>query len=104
MNDRNTPDHQPSGISGTSGMFDTSSVSGISGDGTSGTFELDLAGHEARRRAEVLAALGDAWDPIEAMTGEADAQRLLYSGLDAEQQATYDMLVAAGVLPAAGQG
>ncbi|MFE1175409.1 DUF6400 family protein [Streptomyces sp. NPDC058773] len=67
------------------------------------TFEVDLTAHETRRRAEVLAALGDTWDPIAAMEGEAEAYRLLYSGLDAEQQATYDALVAAGVLPASGQ-
>ena len=35
--------------------------------------------------------------------GEDEAYRLLYSGLDAEQQATYDMLVAAEVLPGPGQ-
>ncbi|MET7798567.1 DUF6400 family protein [Streptomyces decoyicus] len=77
MTDRNTSDHQ--------------------------IFELDLAAHEARRRTEVLAALGDAWDPVAVMEGENDAYRLLYSGLDAEQQATYDMLVAAEVLPGPGQ-
>ncbi|MGW7487284.1 DUF6400 family protein [Streptomyces sp. NPDC054786] len=77
MNDRNTSDHQ--------------------------IFELDLVAHEARRRAEVVAALGDTWDPIAVMEGEDEAYRLLYSGLDAEQQATYDMLVAADVLPASGQ-
>ncbi|MFG2828071.1 DUF6400 family protein [Streptomyces sp. NPDC048434] len=77
MNDRNTSDHQ--------------------------IFELDLVTHEARRRAEVVAALGDTWDPIAVMEGEDEAYRLLYSGLDAEQQATYDMLVAADVLPASGQ-
>ncbi|GAA2594498.1 DUF6400 family protein [Streptomyces tubercidicus] len=66
--------------------------------------EFDLTAHESRRRTEVLAALGDTWDPIAVMEGEADAYRLLYSGLDAEQQATYDALVAAGVLPASGQG
>ena len=77
MTDRNTSDHQ--------------------------ILELDLAAHEARRRAEVLAALGDTLDPIAVMEGEADAYRLLYSGLDAEQQATYDMLVSAGVLPAPGR-
>lgn len=66
-------------------------------------FELDLTEHEARRRTEVLAALGDTWDPIAVMEGETEAHRLLYSDLDAEQQATYDMLVAAGVLPASGQ-
>ncbi|AJT62307.1 DUF6400 family protein [Streptomyces chattanoogensis] len=66
-------------------------------------FAFDLTEHEIRRRTEVLAALGDTWNPIEVMEAEAEAQRLLYSGLDAEQQATYDMLVAAGVLPASGQ-
>ncbi|MFF3541345.1 DUF6400 family protein [Streptomyces platensis] len=68
------------------------------------TFEFDLTAHETQRRTEVLAALGDTWDPIAVMEGEADAYRLLYSGLDVEQQATYDALVAAGVLPASGQG
>ncbi|MFJ6752304.1 MULTISPECIES: DUF6400 family protein [unclassified Streptomyces] len=77
MTDRNTSDHQ--------------------------IFDVDLAGHEARRRTEVLAALGDTWNPVEVMEAESAAQRLLYSGLDAEQQATYDMLVTAGVLPASGQ-
>ncbi len=77
MNDRNTSDHH--------------------------IFELDLTEHEARRRTEVLAALGDTWDPLAVMEGEAEANRLLYSGLDADQQATYDMLVAAGVLPPSGR-
>lgn len=62
-------------------------------------FEFDLADHEARRRAEVVAALGDTWQPGETLEAEAAAHRLLYSGLDAGQQATYDMLVAANVLP-----
>ncbi|MCF3175984.1 hypothetical protein IPZ61_22035 [Streptomyces sioyaensis] len=65
--------------------------------------EFDLTAHEARRRTEVVAALGDTWDPLAVMEGEADAHRLLYSDLDAEQQATYDMLIAAGVLPAPGR-
>ncbi|MFG2894206.1 DUF6400 family protein [Streptomyces sp. NPDC048248] len=67
-------------------------------------FEFDLADHESRRRTEVVAALGDTWDPLAVMESEDEANRLLYSGLDAEQQATYDMLVAAGVLPASGRG
>ncbi|GAB7029517.1 DUF6400 family protein [Streptomyces sp. NPDC021749] len=67
-------------------------------------FEFDLTAHEARRRAEVVAALGDTWDPLTVMEDEAAAHRLLYSGLDADQQATYDMLVAANVLPAPEQG
>lgn len=77
MNDRNTSDHH--------------------------IVEFDLTADEARRRTEVVAALGDTWDPLAVMEGEADAHRLLYSNLDAEQQATYDMLVSAGVLPASGQ-
>ncbi|WP_405945348.1 DUF6400 family protein [Streptomyces sp. NBC_00932] len=62
-------------------------------------FTMDLTFDESRRRAEVVAALGPEWDPVEALRGEDEAYALLYSGLDAEQQSTYDMLVAAGVLP-----
>ncbi|KIF75805.1 hypothetical protein QR77_21755 [Streptomyces sp. 150FB] len=70
-------------------------------DNTSGLtpFTIDLTFEEARRRAEVVAALGPDWDPVAALRGEDEAYALLYSGLDAEQQRTYDMLVAAGVLP-----
>ena len=70
-------------------------------------FDLDLTVEEIRRRTEVMAALGPAWDPVEVLRGEEAAYALLYSGLDAEQQRTYEELVAAGVLPAApgaGQG
>ncbi|WP_327296931.1 DUF6400 family protein [Streptomyces sp. NBC_01197] len=62
-------------------------------------FTFDLTSDEVRRRAEVVAALGPEWDPVAALRGEDEAYALLYSGLDAEQQRTYDMLVAAGVLP-----
>ncbi|WP_328335481.1 MULTISPECIES: DUF6400 family protein [unclassified Streptomyces] len=62
-------------------------------------FTIDLTSDEVRRRAEVVAALGSDWDPVAALRGEDEAYALLYSGLDAEQQRTYDMLVAAGVLP-----
>jgi hypothetical protein len=62
-------------------------------------FTIDLIFEEARRRAEVVAALGPDWDPVAALRGEDEAYALLYSGLDAEQQRTYDLLVAAGVLP-----
>ncbi|MFC8076592.1 DUF6400 family protein [Streptomyces sp. NPDC057307] len=67
-------------------------------------FTIDLTFEEARRRAEVVAALGPEWDPVAALRGEDEAYALLYSGLDAEQQRTYDMLVAAGVLPGDGTG
>ncbi|MFD7896367.1 DUF6400 family protein [Streptomyces sp. NPDC059743] len=62
-------------------------------------FTIDLTIEEARRRAEVVAALGPDWDPVAVLRGEDEAYALLYSGLDAEQQRTYDLLVAAGVLP-----
>ncbi|MGW8455605.1 DUF6400 family protein [Streptomyces niveus] len=67
-------------------------------------FTIDLTFEEARRRAEVVTALGSEWDPVAAMRGEDEAYALLYSGLDAEQRRTYDMLVAAGVLPGDGPG
>ncbi|MFD5753520.1 DUF6400 family protein [Streptomyces sp. NPDC127033] len=67
-------------------------------------FTIDLTFEEARRRAEVVAALGPDWDPVAALRGEDEAYALLYSDLDAEQQRTYDMLVAAGVLPGEGPG
>ncbi|WP_330175364.1 DUF6400 family protein [Streptomyces sp. NBC_01498] len=67
-------------------------------------FSIDLTFDEARRRTEVVAALGDTWDPVAALRGEDEAYALLYSGLDAEQRRTYDMLVAAGVLPEDGPG
>ncbi|MEU5404395.1 DUF6400 family protein [Streptomyces sp. NPDC005963] len=62
-------------------------------------FSLDLSIDESRRRAEVVAALGADWDPVAVLQGEDEAYALLYSGLDGEQQRTYDLLVAAGVLP-----
>ncbi|MFE7135150.1 DUF6400 family protein [Streptomyces sp. NPDC057638] len=62
------------------------------------SFTIDLTLEEARRRAEVMAALGPDWDPVEVIRGEDEAYALLYSGLDEEQRRTYDALVAAGVL------
>ncbi|MFF0449778.1 DUF6400 family protein [Streptomyces sp. NPDC004609] len=62
-------------------------------------FTIDLTIEEARRRAEVVAALGPDWDPVAVLRCEDEAYALLYSGLDPEQQRTYDRLVAAGVLP-----
>ncbi|WP_435972071.1 DUF6400 family protein [Streptomyces sp. Qhu_M48] len=67
-------------------------------------FSIDLTVEEARRRAEVVAALGPDWDPVAVMREEAAAHALLYSGLDEEQQRVHAMLVAAGVLPGEGPG
>ncbi|MET9108985.1 DUF6400 family protein [Streptomyces zhihengii] len=63
------------------------------------TFTVDLTVEEARRRAEVVAALGPDWDPVAVLRAEQEAHDLLYSGLDAEQRRIHSMLVAAGVLP-----
>ncbi|MFF3749275.1 DUF6400 family protein [Streptomyces sp. NPDC002018] len=70
-------------------------------DSTTGLtpFTIDLTFEEARRRAEVMAALGPDWDPVATLRTQEEAYALLYSGLDGEQRRTYDLLVAAGVLP-----
>lgn len=62
-------------------------------------FSIDLTVEEARRRAEVVAALGPDWDPVAVLREEEAAHALLYSGLDEEQRRIHAMLVAAGVLP-----
>ncbi|MFI9747585.1 DUF6400 family protein [Streptomyces sp. NPDC052494] len=62
-------------------------------------FGIDLTVEEARRRAEVVAALGPDWDPVAVLREEEAAHALLYSGLDEERQRLHAMLVAAGVLP-----
>ncbi|MFI8966334.1 DUF6400 family protein [Streptomyces sp. NPDC053493] len=63
------------------------------------SFSIDLTLEEARRRAEVVAALGPDWDPVAVLREEQAAHDLLYSGLDEEQLRIHAMLVAAGVLP-----
>lgn len=66
-------------------------------------FTIDLTAHEGTRLATVLDALGPHWDPIEVSTGEAQAHRMLYANLDSDQQAAYDLLVAAAVLSDTGE-
>ena len=63
------------------------------------THSFDLGAHEQRRLAAVLAASPDL-DVLAVLESEAQAHRMLYSGLDAEQQATYLLLVEAGMLDA----
>jgi Family of unknown function (DUF6400) len=60
---------------------------------------FDLTLDEARRRAAVLQAIGDDWDPVAVLAEEELAYDMLYADLDAEQQRVYDDLVEAGVLP-----
>jgi hypothetical protein len=62
-------------------------------------FAYDLTLDEARRRAAVLQAIGDDWDPVAVLAEEDAAYEMLYSNLDEEQQRIYDELVSAGVLP-----
>ncbi|OBI45291.1 hypothetical protein A5707_01915 [Mycobacterium kyorinense] len=59
----------------------------------------DLSLDEVRRRSAILDAIGDDWDPVRALADEEQAYRMLYSGLDEQQQRAYDELVTAGVLP-----
>jgi Family of unknown function (DUF6400) len=61
------------------------------------THSFDLGAHEQRRLAAVLAA-SPTLDILAVLESEEQAHRMLYSGLDAEQQATYRLLVEAGVL------
>ena len=58
----------------------------------------DLTLDEARRRAAVVEAIGDDWDPVAVLAEEDRAYEMLYSNLDEEQQRIYDDLVSAGVL------
>ena len=62
-------------------------------------FAIDLTAHEGTRLVAVLDACGPRWDPSQVYTGEAEAHRMLYADLDADQQAAYDLLVAEGALP-----
>jgi hypothetical protein len=62
-------------------------------------FTIDLTAHETTRLAVVLDALGPHWDPIQSFTDEAEAHHMIYTRLDPDQQAVYDLLVADGVLP-----
>lgn len=63
-------------------------------------FHLDLHRHEQTRLAAVLQAVGDTVDPGQVLADEQAAHTALYADLDLQQQATYDELVAAGVLGA----
>jgi hypothetical protein len=62
-------------------------------------FTLDLTAHEGIRLAAVLDALGPHWNPTDIYLGEAHAHRMLYAHLDADQQATYELLLTAGAVP-----
>ncbi len=61
-------------------------------------FTVDLTAHEGKRLAAVLNALGPLWDPAEIDADAAQAHQVLYAHLDPKQQATYDVLLAAGAL------
>jgi hypothetical protein len=59
-------------------------------------FVLDLTDTEALRRHHMHTVIGYTTADFDA---EDTARALLYGGLDDEQQAIYDRLVEAGVLP-----
>ncbi len=60
---------------------------------------FDLTADETARRAAVLAAIGPHWDPAAVLADEREAERLLHSGLDAQQRAIHRRLSEAGILP-----
>lgn len=60
-------------------------------------FVVDLTAHEQTRLAAVLAAT-PGWDPVAVLADETRAHQMLYSNLDAHQQAVLAQLRAAGVL------
>jgi Family of unknown function (DUF6400) len=62
-------------------------------------FNIDLTVHEGERLAAVLEASGPHWDPTQMYASETQAHRMLYADLDRDQQAAYDLLIAAGALP-----
>ncbi len=62
-------------------------------------FFVDLTAHEGQRLAAVLAAT-PGWDPAAVLADETRAYDMLYSDLDAEQQAVLVGLRAAGVMGA----
>jgi hypothetical protein len=63
------------------------------------SFALDLTAHEDARLTAVLDALRPHCNPPNIYTGEAPAHHLRYAHLDPDQQATYEVLLAAGALP-----
>ncbi|MGQ0837715.1 DUF6400 family protein [Actinokineospora sp.] len=71
----------------------------MSGEPNEFEFSVDLTVDELRRRAAVVEAYGDTWDPAAVLADEELAYELLYAGLDPGQQRSYDLLVRAGVLP-----
>ncbi len=59
---------------------------------------FDVGQEDLNRRSLVIEAMGDEFDPAEILQDEQEADELLFSNLDAEQQETYDMLVREGVI------
>ena len=62
-------------------------------------WSMDLYGNELERIAATLAAAGHTMDLVTMHADEADAHRMLYTGLDVQQQVALNELRAAGVLP-----
>jgi hypothetical protein len=63
----------------------------------------DLSSTSLPTSVEEICAVLDAtpdWDAVAVLAAETEAHALLYSGLDADQRALYDLLFAEGVLDA----
>jgi hypothetical protein len=61
-------------------------------------FHIDLYGHELERVAITLAAAGHTMDLVTMHADEADAHRMLYTDLTAQQRFTYRQLHAHDIL------
>lgn len=70
----------------------------MAAESTEMAFAYDVTLDEARRRAAILEAIGDNWDPVAVLAEEERAYEMLYSDLDPDQQRVFDELVTAGVL------
>lgn len=60
--------------------------------------DFNFSKDELLRRTLFIEASED-FDPIAVLADEDKAHTMLYSGLDAKQRETLDMLVSAGVIP-----
>ncbi|MFJ2598462.1 DUF6400 family protein [Streptomyces erythrochromogenes] len=65
-------------------------------------FTIDLTPQEALRRTQLTQTPDPHWNPIEVLHGEETAYNLLYSRLNPQQQALYNNLPTAGILPTPG--
>ncbi|MFE7095874.1 DUF6400 family protein [Streptomyces erythrochromogenes] len=92
-----TPHHHTTGTG--TGADNGAGADGAGASGELTDFTIDLTPHETLRRAHMMQALGDHWNPTETLHTEETAHTLLYTQLDPHQQHLYNTLTTAGILP-----